>query len=188
MHAQCALICPTHACSDLRPYFLQAIGVFDVVCYKYNLCAPIRMTWCVFLCQRLKRICRKLTGPMTWFGCHIAFMFPWMRALVCVCVRACVCVCVHGSACARSVMLIFALLNVFHTRHEEYFPTTLSCTIGEPVNIAIFAPSVPHGWFCTQKHVFFLLIDRTVCIIQNTHILDVFITYIANMIFYIVAN
>ena len=30
------------------------------------------------------------------------------------------------------------------------------------------------------KHVLFLLIDRLVCIIQNNHILDVLIKYIAN--------
>ena len=26
--------------------------------------------------------------------------------------------CVHGSACVRSVMLIFAILNMFHTRQS----------------------------------------------------------------------
>ena len=84
----CASICPTRACSDLSPYFVQAIGVFNVVCYKYNVCAPICMTWCVILgniISWLKRIWGKRTNRMTSFECHIAFMFPWMHKNICWC-------------------------------------------------------------------------------------------------------
>ena len=71
----------------------------------------------VNIITRLKRIWGKRTRPMTSFRCHKAFMFPWMRTLICVCV--------HGSVCVRSGMLIVAILNVFSykTIHEEYFPT-----------------------------------------------------------------
>jgi len=43
-------------------------------------------------------------------------------------------VCVHGSACAHSVTLFFAILNVFHTRQStkntflQKTTTSLSCT------------------------------------------------------------
>ena len=102
-------------------------------------------------------------------------------------------VCVHERACARSVMLIFAILNVFHTRqstkntflpkHDNYIAVH-----EKPEHIAIFAPTGPHGWFSTKTHVLFLLIDRSVCIIQNNQILDVLIRYIANYHIYVVAN
>ena len=49
-----------------------------------------------------------------------------------------------------------------------------------PEHIAICAATVQHGWFCTLEHVLFLLIGRSVCIIQNNQILDVFVKYIAN--------
>ena len=67
VHANCASICPTRACSDLSPYFVQAIGVFNVVCSKYNLCASSRhldvtscscFLECVHVCVcTLKRLC-----------------------------------------------------------------------------------------------------------------------------------
>ena len=74
---------------------------------------------------RLKRIWGKRTGRMTSFGCHIAFMFPWM------CIKNFI---VHLSACARSFMLIFTILLFFHIRqstNNTFLPkttTTLSCT------------------------------------------------------------
>ena len=90
--------------------------------------------------------------------------------------------CVHGSA---SVMLIFAILDVCHTilstkntflpKNDYYFAMHEM-----PEHIDMFAPTVPHGWFVHKKHVLFLLIDRSVCIIQNNQHLDVLITYIAN--------
>ena len=36
----------------------------------------------------------------------------------------------------------------------------------------IFAPTIPHGQFCRRKHFFFPLIDRLVCTIQSSQILD----------------
>jgi len=50
----------------------------------------------------------------------------------------------------------------------------------EPEHIAIFAHTVPHGWFYTYQHAVFLLIDRSVWIIQNNQMLAVLIKYIAN--------
>ena len=38
------------------------------------------------------------------------------------------------------------------TIHEEYFPTKDDNYLAvheKPKHIAIFAPTVPHGWFCT---------------------------------------
>ena len=61
--------------------------------------------------SRLKRIWGKRTSRMTSFGCHIAFMFPFLE-------YAQIVLCVNGSACAHSIMLIFAILNVFHTRQS----------------------------------------------------------------------
>ena len=96
----------------------------------------------VNIITRLKRIWGKRTRPMTSFGCHIAFMFPWMRTVM---------FCVHGSA---SVMLIFAILDVCHTilstkntflpKNDYYFAVHEM-----PEHIDMFAPTVPHGWFCT---------------------------------------
>jgi len=82
---------------------------------------------------------------MTSFGCHFAFMFPGMRTTI---------LCVHGSACALSVMFIFAILNVFHTRQFTKNTFLLKndnylAVHEKPEHIAIFTPTVPHGWFCT---------------------------------------
>ena len=44
----------------------------------------------------------------------------------------------------------------------------------------MFAPTVPHGQFCTWKRfVFFALIDRLVCTIQSNQTLDALIKYVA---------
>ena len=118
------------------------------VCYTYNLCASIHTTWCVIIFQhhlQLKRIWGKGTDRMTSFGCHFAFMFPGMRTTI---------LCVHGSACALSGMFIFAILNVFHTRQFTKNTFLLKndnylAVHEKPEHIAIFTPTVPHGWFCT---------------------------------------
>ena len=90
----------------------------------------------------------KRTGRMTSFGCHIAFMFPWMHFLF-----------VYMEVLVRVLLCsFFAIFKVFHTTyktiHEEYFPTNkrqLHCHARESR-----APS-----------------DRSMCIIQNNQILDV---------------
>ena len=92
--------------------------------------------------SRLKQIWGKRTGRMTSFGCHIAFMFPWMTRIILFCV--------HGSACVRSVMLIFAI-NFFHTRQStknSFLPKNDNylAVHEKPEHIAIFAPTVPHGF------------------------------------------
>ena len=86
---------------------------------------------------------------------------------------------VHENAWARSVILIFAILNVFHyrqsTRHT-FLPnsTTTLLYTRNPSTIPIFAPTVPHGQFCTWNR-FFLL----VCTIQSVQNLDALIKYVA---------
>ena len=88
--------------------------------------------------------------------------------------------------------LVWVLLSLFchiksfsyKTIHEEYFPTKDDNYLAvheKPEHIAIFTPTVPHGWFLyiNIKNVFFLLIDRAVCMIQNNQLLDVLIKCIA---------
>ena len=98
--------------------------------------------------SRLKRIWRKRTGRMTSFGCHIAFMFPWMHFLF-----------VYMEVLVRVLLCsFFAIFKVFNTTyktiHEEYFPTNkrqLHCHARESRALS----------------------DRSMCIIQNNQILDV---------------
>ena len=100
-YTHCATICPTRTCSDLSPYVVQAIEVFDVCLLQYNLCAPSRMTGLLSfanIISRLKRICGKRTGRMTSFGCHMVLMFPWMHN---------VCFFVYMEALVRVLLCLF---------------------------------------------------------------------------------
>jgi len=75
--------------------------------------------------------------------------------------------------CARSFMLILAILNVFQKAiYKEYFPTP-KWQLAYRAGGAMFTPTIQYGWFCKYKHVFVLLIDRLVCIMQNNQTLDV---------------
>ena len=83
-----------------------------------------------------------------------------------------------------SVMPIFAILNVFHTRQSTKntfllkTTTTLPYTRSPSTQLYSHLPFRTDG-FVHKKHLLFLLIDRSVCIIQNNQILDVLINYIA---------
>ena len=67
--------------------------------------------------------------------------------------------------CEFCYMLIISILNVFHTRQST--------------KNTIFTLSVPRGWFVHKQHVFFLLNDRAVCILQiNTFLYVLIIKYI----------
>ena len=74
---------------------------------------------------RLTRLWRR-TDPMTSFLYLITVMFPWIVTLESFRV--------NEKAWVRSVMLIFAILNVFHNRPStrntflSNSPTTLPCT------------------------------------------------------------
>ena len=47
---------------------------------------------------------------MKSFGCHIAFIFPWMRTIIFLCTLE--------RLCAVLLSLFFAILNVFHTEQS----------------------------------------------------------------------
>ena len=84
--------------------------------------------------------------------------------------------CVHGRACVRSVMLIFAILNMFHTRQSTKNTTKkrqLPCRAREArTHSYVRTYRYRTDGFVHKKNVLFLLIDRSVCIIQNNQILD----------------
>ena len=92
--------------------------------------------------------------------------------------------CVHGRACVRSVMLIFAILNMFHTRQSTknkfLQKRQLPYRAREAQAHRYFRTCRSARMVLYTKHVLFLLIDRSVCIIQNNQTLDVLIKYIAN--------
>ena len=81
---------------------------------------------------------------MTSFGCHIAFMFPSMRTILCVYIKALVCVLLISFCHIKWVS--------YKTIHEEYFPTKNDNYLAvheKPERIAIFATKV-----CTYKRMF----------------------------------
>ena len=116
----------SHICSDLIPYFVQAIGVFGRV-------------------LRLKQIWGKRTDRITSFGCHIAFMFPWMRTFFFVCTLKRLSTFCYAHCCHIKCFS-------YKTIHEEYFPTRGAR------HITIFAPTIPHGWFFVHKNMYYFLI------------------------------
>ena len=81
-------------------------------------------------------------------------------------------------------MPTFAICNVFHNRQSTrntFLPNStisLLCT-RSPSTLPIFAPTVPHGQFCTWKRFFFPVIDRLVYTIQSYQTLDALIKYVA---------
>ena len=102
--------------------------------------------------SRLKRIWGKRTGRMTSFGCHIAFMFPWMRTNCFVCKWKCLCAFYYAHFChIKSIS--------YKTIHEEYFPTKkrqLPCRARE---------SQAHSYFRTYHWARMILYIKT-CIIS----------------------
>ena len=79
--------------------------------------------------------------------------------------------CVNGSACVSFDMLIFAILNVVHTRQSTKNTFLLkndNCIAvhEEHDHIAIFA-YLSARMVLYIKHVLFLLIDISMCIIQH---------------------
>ena len=101
--------------------------------------------WSVGRVLRLKSIWGKRTDRTTSFGCHIAFMFPWMRAFFFVCTLKRLSAFCYAHCCHIKCFS-------YKTIHEEYFPTKNDNYLDvheKPEHIAIIAPNVPHGWFCT---------------------------------------
>ena len=95
-----------------------------------------------------------------------------------------VCVCTLKRLCAFCYAH-FCHIKYFSYKkiHEEYFPTKKRQLHRREREAWV------HIYFRTYrsarmvlyiKHVLFILIDRSVCIIQNNHFLDVLIKYIAN--------
>ena len=107
-----------HACLlGFKSILCAAIGVF--VCYKYNLCASSRMTWCVILCQH----------HHNWNGHEVKEPAQWRHLDVTssLCFLECVqlfCVCTWKRLCAFCYAL-FCHIKCFSykTIHEEYFTT-----------------------------------------------------------------
>ena len=81
-------------------------------------------------------------------------------------------------------MLIFAILNVFiqdnPRRIISYQKRQLPCRARETRANSYFRTYRSTRMVLYIKHVLFLLIDRSVCIIQNNQTSDVLIKYIAN--------
>ena len=71
--------------------------------------------------SRLKRIWGKRTDRMTSFGCHIAFMFPWMRTTIILCILTRLCAICYAHFCHIKCFS-------YKTIHEESFPTKKTIT------------------------------------------------------------
>ena len=82
--------------------------------------------------SRLKR--------MTSFWCHIAFMFPRMRTTIFRVHWLCAFCYAHFIKCFSYK----TTKNTFLPKNDNYLAVH-----EKPEHIAIFAPTVPHGWFCT---------------------------------------
>ena len=124
--------------------------------------------------SRLKRIWGKRIGRMMSFGCHIAFMFLWMRTTFFVCTWKRLCAFCYSHCCH------FKCFS-YKTIHEEYFPTKkrqLHCRAREARAHSYCRTYRSTRMVLYIKHVLFLLIDSSVCIIQNNQSLDVLIKYI----------
>ena len=113
---------------------------------------------------------------MTSFGCHIVFMFPWMRTIIFVCKWKRLCTLYYANVCNIKCCSC-------KTFHEEYSLTKngqLPCGTREAQAHSYIRTYRSAMMVVYIKYVLFLLIDRSVCIIQNNQILDVLVKYIAN--------
>ena len=102
MQGLCSYIAFQLVQHDLNPDFCRPFESVHVVSYTHYSCASCRVTWWAIPCQillRLARIWRRRTDRMT----SIRYL-EWLHW--------------RENARARSVILIFAIFNVFHKRQS----------------------------------------------------------------------